>query len=282
MSSIEGIGIESICGKCKRVLAGPEVGNEICTDCEEADRLGKPNILFWDLEITPMLVAVYDLKTNYINPGNIVWDQWLISGAWAFNDEEPQVATVGKDYRCDKSLVKTLNDVLMKADLIVGHNGDRFDLKKFRWRAAFHGMPPLPKISTVDTLKVSRQLFGPPSHRLGYLVDRLGSTQKGGITQKQWLKFFLEGDRDTLNEIAEYNKQDIVTLRDLYHKIKPYMHNHPHMKAYYAKGKGDVVCQTCGSSNLIKKGTRKTNSGVRYQRHKCNDCGGWTPGRRIK
>ena len=117
-------------------------------------------------------------------------------------------------------------EVLADTDLLIHHNGDKFDLKKLRARAMFHRMPPLTPVTTLDTLKVSRRLYGFMSHRLGYIAHHLGLNPKSDTSDGLWMRV-LQGDKKALKEMVEYNKQDVLVLRDVYNIFRPHIENHP-------------------------------------------------------
>ena len=58
-----------------------------------------------------------------------------------------------KDRTDDYHVVKTIRDTLADADMIIHHNGDRFDIRKINARLIYHGLYPLPKLVALDTLK---------------------------------------------------------------------------------------------------------------------------------
>src|ERR1044072_4109574 len=47
-----------------------------------------------------------------------------------------------KDKQDDKSLITELWNIMDKSDVIIAHNGDRFDIRKANARFIFHGMEP--------------------------------------------------------------------------------------------------------------------------------------------
>ena len=63
----------------------------------------------------------------------------------------------GLNKQCDKRLVKKFIKVLNKADEIVAHNGDRFDIKWIRTRAVFHGLEMRDTYNSIDTLKLCKK-----------------------------------------------------------------------------------------------------------------------------
>ena len=70
----------------------------------------------------------------------------------------------GLKEQCDKKLVEKFIKVLDKADEIVAHNGDRFDIKWIRTRALYHGIEMRDTYTTIDTLKMCKKYLSLPSN----------------------------------------------------------------------------------------------------------------------
>lgn len=239
-------------------------------------------ILFWDIETAPMIAAVWGLYNQNIQHESILQDWYMICAAWEFLDgggihttsllDDPK--RFADDVADDEHVVRAMHNVLSNADVLVAHNGDNFDLKKFNARALDHGLPPLPPIATVDTLKVARQNFKISSNRLDYLGTFLGVGNKISTPKGLWIRS-LRGDPKAIEEMVVYNKGDIDLLKAVYFKLLPYMRTHPNRNLFTNEG-SDHVCPKCGSGNLTKQGTRiATRLGTRQQ-WQCGDCGGWS------
>jgi len=128
-------------------------------------------IILWDVETAPLIVTSWGLFKPFLSHENIIEDSSLICAAWkTYGEKEIEsVAINAANPRNDLKVVKTLRAALASADVLVGHNGDKFDLKVFNARLACHGLDPLPPIKTIDTLKVARKYFRFTSNRLDYL-----------------------------------------------------------------------------------------------------------------
>lgn len=238
-------------------------------------RTPKLKIILWDIETAPMVVTSWGLFKPYLSHDNILEDTSLLCAAWKeVGDSTVHTVAINPDKpRQDRRVIKTLRDALAKADVLVGHNGDRFDLKTFNARLAYHGLKPLPPIKTVDTLKVARRHFRFTSNRLDYLGAFLGVGRKIHTSYKLWLDILLHKDREALAKMIAYNKQDVLLLEKVYKKLRPYMTNHPNQRVCV-----DHVCPICGEKDrLQKRGFRLTQTS-RAQAYQCQACGGWSKG----
>ena len=69
--------------------------------------------------------------------------------------------------------------------VLLAHNGDKFDIKKFNAACIKHDLPPVQERQTIDTLKQARKHFRFDSNRLDYLGRFLEVGEKmetGGYT----------------------------------------------------------------------------------------------------
>lgn len=178
-----------------------------------------------------------------------------------------------KDMDSDKELCKELWKLLDEADVVMGHNSDKFDIKIINTRFAVNGLVPPSPFRTIDTVKIARKYFGFNSNKLNDLGQSLGLGTKletGGF--KLWLEC-MSGKKDSWKKMKAYNKQDVILLEKVYLRIRPWMTNHPNVLTT----KEDCKCFTCGSKKVQKRGFNYTKSN-KYQRWQCLSCGAWTQG----
>ena len=236
-----------------------------------------PRILLYDIETSLMPVAVFSLTHNdYIHPDSILAERYIISASWQWEGEEKvhAVSVIDDPKRFDKNphddfyVVKILHDVMSKADVLVGHNSDQFDNKWVRTRILFHNLPPLPPISTLDTYKVGKKHFNFCSNKLDYIGKFLGLGKKATTSPGLWMRV-LSGEKKAVREMVEYNKQDVVLLGKVFHKLQPYMDNHINRELFDGTG-----CPRCGSHKIQSRGVHRAITKV-YQRYQCQACSGW-------
>ena len=154
-----------------------------------------------------------------------------------------------------------------EADVLIAHNGDGFDIKKIQARMLINKMTPMSPFESVDTLKAARASFKFSSNKLDDLGVMLGVGRKlPNAGMKLWTDC-IEGKMKAWKEMKKYNKQDVVLLRDVYKKLRPWMANHPNLY----KG-DDIGCPKCESNKVQKRGTYRTKTGVAYQRYYCKSC----------
>lgn len=223
-------------------------------------------VLFFDIETSLMLVGAFQLKTDYINPDFIVRDFHIISAAWKWLGDDKVYTALNDKGDNDKKIVQELAKVLATADVLVMHNGDKFDVKKLHTRMIRHGiMPTYSKLRTVDTLKEAKKHFSFSSNRLAYLAKFLGVQLKLHGNENFWVDE-LKGDHSSLEALVKYNAGDVVTLEEVYLRILPWI-DHPSM----SDGVSDA-CPNCSSTSTMKRGIRATRAGLNRQAHQCKNC----------
>lgn len=229
-------------------------------------------ILIFDIETAPNLAWVWGKWKQNISSGQFVEKSYIMSFAakWLHSDE---VIYIDNRHNDDRELVKTLYNLLDEADVVVAHNGDKFDLPTVIGRGVVHGFKPPSPYHSVDTLKVSRKKFRFLSNSLADLCQELGLPLKGDHKKfsgfSLWVQC-LKQNEEAWQEMKEYNIQDIYSLEALYLRLLPYISNHPNVGEY------NESCPSCGSLDLQKRGVYKAKSGLSYQRFCCSSCGSWS------
>lgn len=232
-----------------------------------------------------MIAHVWDMyETNVVK----VLREWhMLSFAYKWLGEStvhvrglPDYPRYKKSPHDDECLVKELWELFNQADVIIGHNSDKFDIKKSNARFIRHGLKPPPPHKTIDTLKIARKHFKFDSNKLDSLGEYLGVGRKnrtGGIDL--WLDC-LAGDEKAWKKMKSYNKQDVVLLENVYDKLKPWFHTH---LAVHIPEDQEIKCTVCGSLNMQRRGWSLSRRGhAKAQRYQCKDCGKWMSGPAFK
>ncbi len=232
----------------------------------------KPKIVFLDFETAPIVATTWTLYPKALSHSNILKDWYIICGAYKEVGKPVKAIAITKP-GSDKQLCKEFRAAIADADILVGHNLDKFDIKKFNARLIQHKLPPLPLIPTVDTLKEVRKIASFTSHRLDYLGKLLVGSGKIHTEYNLWLDV-MAGDKIALNKMVKYCKGDVVLLEQVYNALLPYMKTHPHVGAI---GGAHIAesCNKCGSTHLKRNGIRVTASGLQKQELQCMNCGGY-------
>ena len=230
--------------------------------------------LFYDIETSPNVGLFW--RTGYklsIGHDNIIKERGIICVSYKW--EGGEVHTLKWDSKqSDKKLLKKLVKILNKADEIVAHNGDKFDIKWIKGRCLYHRIPVPPKFITVDTCTQARKHFNLNSNRLDYIAKYLGLGGKlktGGFDL--WKDIVLDKCSESMDRMIEYCERDVTLLEEVYNELKPYID----VKFNYAVSQGGekYCCPECGSGigKVKVHQTITTAMGSVQRRMSCRGCG---------
>ena len=116
------------CNECRRQFTAPIDYTEY----------GFPKILLFDIETSLYHFVGWGTYKQFIQHYQITKHQYIISWAakWLYDDnvQSDVVTPEESKNRDDGRILKSIWKLLDEADIVIGHNGDRFDLRKLRWR----------------------------------------------------------------------------------------------------------------------------------------------------
>lgn len=236
-----------------------------------------PKILLIDIETAPIIAATWGLFKQNISIDQVIHDKHVICWAakwlgdpYTYSDcLTPSEALK----RNDKRIIQSVYDMINSADIIVGHNAQKFDMPILNGRFLQHRMNPTNPFQIVDTCLQARKLFGFTSNKLDFINRILDLKQKvdtGGF--KLWLSC-MNGDSEALDKMREYNENDVLILEDNYLTIRPYIKSHPNLALYHSDLQAPI-CLNCGSENLEtgKNGYYYTTVN-KFEVFRCLECG---------
>lgn len=227
--------------------------------------------LFFDIEVSPNIGFFWNPGYNItLDYNNIIHERAIICACYKWENESKVYSLTWDKSKNDKELLKKLSKVMLQADQIVAHNGDKFDQAWIRTRCLYHGVPIPPNFVSVDTLKAARSKFRFNSNRLDYIGKFLGLGKKsetGGFDL--WKDITLKNNKKALKKMVEYCKNDVVLLQSIFQKLNPYIKSDIHVSGEKEN------CPECNSSRVHNQGIRITASGLKQARKRCFDCGKW-------
>ena len=229
-----------------------------------------PKILFIDIETFPSLVHVWrmyeDNALDTIEPPLICCFSAKWYGGTHITKALPDYKSKPND---DSKLVKDLWKLANEADILVAHNGKRFDFGKMNARFVKHGLQPPAPYQKVDTREMAKRAFSFEANSLDYLCQYLGLGKKMYTGGYELWQRCMANDPEAWKLMKKYNENDVVMLERLYFALMPWVSNHPNISLYRGK------CPRCGSEKIQSRGTARTATRS-YHRYQCTDCGGWS------
>lgn len=214
---------------------------------------------------------MFDLKTRYIPPGNIVEPKSMLCFAakWV---GEPRVffhSTWG-DGRA--KMIGRVWQLLDEADAVLHYNGTSFDVPHINTEIAQHGCVPPSPFKQIDLYRTATRHFGLMSYRLDEVAKAFGTSRKIQHEGIQLWHKVLSGEVAAQADMEAYNRGDVWANEDLYELLRPWVTQHPNVALVDGHA---LACPKCSSADVQKRGNTYTGAGV-FQRYRCNECGSWS------
>tara|TARA_R100001377_G_C3186691_1_gene108842 strand:+ start:444 stop:1379 length:936 start_codon:yes stop_codon:yes gene_type:complete len=244
----------------------------------ESPKTDLPKILLFDIETSPMEVYVWGLYKQFISHNNIIKDKngneksWFVlswAAKWLYAEEVKSDIVTPKEAktRNDKRVLKSIWKLFDQADIVIAHNGDRFDLRKLNARFIDNDMQPPTPYKSIDTLKIARKEFAFVSNKQDYLTKHFKLEQKLSTEFKLWVDC-IGGNQARLDEMEEYNRHDVMGLEQVYLKLRPYIKNHPNLGVLMDMD----VCPSCGCEYLDETDANYFTGANKFPVYRCQGC----------
>jgi len=229
-------------------------------------------ILLLDIETSPNTAHVWGLWQQNVSINQLQESSYVMCWAAKWLGEK-EIFFDSVHQSSDKKMLKRIYTMINEADAVVHYNGTKFDMPTLNKEFLLNDMSPPAPYKQIDLLRTMRSNFRFPSNKLDYVAQRLGLGSKTGHEgHGLWVRC-MNGDPNAWKIMEKYNKQDVVLLEKVYHKVLPWIKSHPNRNVY--DGKDEHLCPNCGSKAIQRRGTARTISGT-YQRYQCTDCGTWS------
>lgn len=238
--------------------------NEVKQELKELNNKIENNtakVLIYDIETSPNIGWFWraGYKQN-IGTHQILKERAIICVSYKWLGEEQVYNLTWDKNQDDKFLIEQFVEVLNEADLIVAHNGDRFDIKWLKTRALYHRIPMLPNYPQFDTLKVAKSKLYLNSNRLDYIAKFLGYEGKIQTTPELWHKICVLNDQQSLIDMLNYCDEDVRQLEKVYNELK-YLDN-PKLHQGVLQGKTKQTSPITGNVNIERIKSVTTNRGT--------------------
>lgn len=231
-------------------------------------------ILVFDIETAPIMTYVWRRWQQNVFSDQAIHDDWPVltwSAKWLCEDEmmNDQMTPEEAVARDDKRVVTSLWKLFEEADMVIAHNGKKFDKRMANGRFWINNLPPPSSYHVIDTLSV-RKTLALPSNKLDDLRKYKGG--EGKIkTEMSWWVDFLEGKQEAIDRMSHYNDKDVIELEELYLDVRAWIQPHPNLGLFI--GTDIQVCPTCASRNLSPIMKPYVTTMNVYQQLRCDDCG---------
>lgn len=235
-----------------------------------------PNkILIYDIETTRVKAWVWWSGKQFVSGDSLIDEPKIITIAYKWLGEDDITVLTWDEKLSDKQLLEKFLKVYNSADMVIGQNNDRFDNRWVNARAMKYGLDVNTFVRSFDIMRETKRLFRLPSYSMKYITNYLGIQTKlehEGI--KMWEKIQTgtpEEQKEYLQKMVEYNRQDIVAAEDMYLTLRKYMGHKTHFGVL--NGQERFTCPNCGGKNVSLDRTTVTPAGTVQRVMKCNDDG---------
>lgn len=198
-----------------------------------------PKILFIDIETKPILAHVWRLFDQNVGLNQIQEDWSILSycAKWKGSDEVIYEDLQGsEDFEDDTKLLGNLWKLLNEADVVVGQNSKRFDVKKINARLVLNGYPKPSTFRQIDTLNIAKAQFGFTSNKLQFMTDKLCTQYKklehGKFAGHLLWSECMKNNPEAWSEMKLYNINDVLSLEELYDILSSWDNTLPNFDVY--------------------------------------------------
>lgn len=178
--------------------------------------------------LNPVRVGVIDIETNSLNAGFGVL-LCMVGKTYSPNERRifraDDYAPWQRGERAnDRDILSDILAWMEDLDIIIAHNGLRFDLPFIRTRAVVHGLPPVNFQKIIDPVQLARQHFRFPSNSLNSISHVIGThAEKTPLRPETWARATLNGDKAAMDEIVEHCVADVDVLEEIVWKLRGYV-----------------------------------------------------------
>lgn len=177
----------------------------------------KLKVILFDIETTALEGQAWrPYDTNLIK---VTKDWELLSFAFKELGSKETFVITRQGQRSDRALTKKLWKELNKADVVIAHNGDRFDIRKSNAKFLQFGLGPTKKKESLDTLKIARRHFALTSNRLNDIAKLLGIGQKVNTGGYKLWEDCQANVPSAWKLMTKYNKHDVLLLEKVYNRL---------------------------------------------------------------
>ena len=240
--------------------------------------------LFWDIETSPNVGFSWRIGSKvFLTHETIIHERQIMCICWKWEGEKKVYELRWTDNGIllnDKAMVRAFERTLFRADEVVAHNGDSFDIRWYNGRHIIHGLDPIPASKTVDTYKMAARHLNLNCHKLDYLAKILFGERKIKTDYEWWREChpLTQPSRKKrkvgLDKMVRYCKKDVVLLERVWNRLRDFDPPASHAGVFL---RGDQFykwsCPHCASLSVIKAKTRVTAKGTIQHQMKCKDCG---------
>lgn len=241
---------------------------------ENAERFSKRivdhslSVLTLDIETSPNLGYAFGVWDQNLTPDKIIdRSRVLMVGAKWYGQRN--VIMLSERALDHDEMVQRAWALVDQADIIVGYNHIRFDMRHLHREWLEAGLPPPAPYKNVDLMRTVKKQFAYGSNKL----DNISQVLEVGAKIKHegfalW-KGCLDGDLSAWRRMERYCRGDVLLTERLYDRLRPWISGHPHITTA-----DELRCTQCGSARLEQMPRDYRAVVIAYAAYRCLDCQG--------
>lgn len=260
-----------------------------------------PKILVYDIETTLLLPWAFSLGKTVLRHGQLVGGYYnrthviCITYVWE-HEGKVRVLDWGQNANDEMKMLAAFNEIVKKADVVIGKNSSRFDNKHIQTQNFWFGLNKtyewLNRTDDVETQM--RRVLALPSYSLDYISAELGLGGKRKMELGDWkaigayrllqcipktseeiCQFFFRASKKQIiadgkkafKKMITYGKKDAADTLVLYQAVKPYAKQRLNASTILK----EACCNNCYGTNIYKNGTKAWGQSIK-QMWQCKDC----------
>ncbi len=240
------------------------------------------NVLVFDVETLPLVGYIWNPWNTNMYENQMIKDFCILSysAKWYGDDRILSDVLTSREAvtRNDKRILTNFWKLIDKADVVITHNGKRFDVRKLNARFWKNHIVKPSSYKVIDTLTSAKAVFGLTYNSMDFIAKYIGMQEKLETDFDLW-KGCDNGNKEALQYMRDYNEQDIRVQEEVYTEMRGWIPNHPDMSVYASL---TGVCPVCLDTNYEKIGLY-TASKLQYPEYRCETCGGiWHDTKAVK
>lgn len=240
-------------------------------------------ILTFDIETSPHLSFHWRRWQENIPKQNTIAESATICWAAKWYGEK-KIIGMADWIDGHEAMIQGIWDLLDEADVVIGFNSNKFDIKKVNAEFLRYGMAAPSPYQKIDLLLQTRKHFSFSSNRLKDLLKELELTPKleDNANMQLWMDVVYGEKKSAQNRMFKYCKQDVGSTEEFYDYLLGWIDPHPNWGLFVddVADADNPVCPNCGGRHLVKHKKRYTKLKAYMQWH-CQDCGKYSKGRKA-
>lgn len=231
--------------------------------------------LIFDIEVSGMLMFGFGVGKQNVSYLQLLTECKIVCLCYRWRDEPIDIYHELKwnhKKQCDKKLLLDFIKVVEQADVVIGQNHERFDIRHVNARIASHGLAKqLPILVTDDLYKLVKRKLYLPCYKLDYMAEHFGFGRKKQTDLQLWIDLLYHRKKEALDYMTEYCGRDVILTDQVFTRLEPYL-NRKILGSVWNDDRAHCRQINC-DGKLVSRGHRICSNLQKRTQYACNKCG---------